>query len=70
MMAEAAEAFMLVYESVLLKGNRRTGQHPSSSMEMWEVNEHKCFDIKLQTTKTGENDGCVSRKETHVSTLL
>lgn len=69
-MAEAAEAFMLVYESVLLKGKRKTGQLPSSSMEMWEVNEHKCFETNLQTTKIEENDGCVSRKETYVSALL
>lgn len=72
-MAEAAEAFMLVYESVLPKENRRTGQLPTGSVEIQKQKEHKCFDVNLQTGKIGENDGCVSRKKkktTHISALM
>lgn len=46
MVAEAPEAVMLVYESILLKENRRTGQLPTGSMEMWKQNKQECFDVK------------------------
>jgi len=46
MMAEAAEAFMLVYESVLPKEDRRTGQLPTGSAEIQRQNEQECFDVK------------------------
>lgn len=45
-MVEAAEAFMLVHESVLSKADRRTGQLLTGSMEIRKQNEQECFDVK------------------------